>query len=272
MAFVLSVTILSCSWLMAKYLVSATDDYFSYGKNAEKSQQFGDLVQNRAPWLEQAKQEGKYLSKGQVIDFMNQNDKLSDDELVQSMAELEKEWYFFEWYNDYASSEQYRLNLTSSVLWKGMARLVKDFGFIVGTYLIWLWNLMSGTINWDPRVFLRWLISTVITTVFVAILIPTVSIVIKYVGCSLSIFPQLFRTVLWPIRAKSLSLGIILLPTIFISRSIIHEASLIGVWVEIWIFLVNIVVMWVLLSMIKDASIFIRNKKFIEKVKIWFQE
>lgn len=275
MAFVLSIAILSYSWLLAQYSVLATNNYFSYEENIEKSQKFWNWIESPS-YTGSAKKTGKYLSKDEldtkIKDVMKEMPDATDEEIAQAIWQLKNEWFFFEWINDHASSEQYRLNLAQSTLWNSMTRLVEDFGFIIGSYLIWLWNLMSGTINWDLREFLKWLIVIAITTIFVGILMPTISIVIKYVGCSLRIFPQLFRIILWPIRSKLLSLWIILLPPIFISRSIIHEASLIWVLVEIWIFLVNIVVMWILLSMIKDASVFIKNKKFIEKVRIWFQE
>lgn len=108
-------------------------------KIMETWSEVGNWIQNKAPWYDQAKAEGRFLSMDQVKSFLDENPDMTEEQLVSAMADLEKEWFMFEWYND-LNNEEAGTSMTRDLL-GAWVKWVSSM-FWMGAEALW------GTMKW----------------------------------------------------------------------------------------------------------------------------
>lgn len=111
------------------------------------SNELWNMIQNKAPGIEQAKREGRYMTKDQVKDFISKNPKLTKAQIAKTMSNLASQGYFFEWFNDLNDKEWW-----TSIWGDLLGAAVKWVWWMFWAWSEALWWAMEWTQNiaeWD---------------------------------------------------------------------------------------------------------------------------
>lgn len=146
-------------------LISWIKDVWGEIKNA--TNELGNFFQNKAPWLDQAKQQWRFITQEQldkkIEKAIAEMPDATDEEIAQAIWQLKNEWYFFEWMNDKNSPTYEKVRDFVPLLWEATDLLwgtTKMWGQFVGwtlhwgaTYSEWWVNLLEWDTNlWASKI------------------------------------------------------------------------------------------------------------------------
>ena len=213
--FILSILLLAFTWPLISSIWSISETVLNNAQDSTKDygQGFqtiwGDItswlnkawsyMQWRNPNIDEMKGSHEYHTQSDLKNYILSKN-LTRDQAKTLVDSLINSWHIIEWINE-APLPQYRINLAHSILWRILVRWIRDFGFTMGEYAMWLWNLGVGTMNWDLYIFMKWVLWLSLSIICTFILVTALSIFIKYISFSLKIFPRLFLNILWPAQS-----------------------------------------------------------------------